>query len=227
MSNIHEYICTSAKNKQVAMVILPYHKQQRLDGSLETTRADYGGVNQRVLEHAPCSVGILVDRGFGGNTHVSARRNPVLFYYNCFGGQDDREALSNGARMSEHPGINLIVVRFILDLVAAEDIVRIDVENKDDPADSLLGEFQQKNLKNESVRYEERVIRNGEEIISMLREFSQCNLLLVGLNPEGWVGSVLNGSTSSPDLGPVGSLLVINLTRISNSSLGFGRATTS
>ncbi|KAF5175686.1 cation/H+ exchanger [Thalictrum thalictroides] len=46
---MHEDICTSAENKQVAIAILPYHKEQRLDGTLETTRADFRGVNQRVL----------------------------------------------------------------------------------------------------------------------------------------------------------------------------------
>lgn len=72
MHNVHEDICTIAERKRVAMIILPFHKHQRLDGSLETTRTEFRWVNQRVLDEAPCSIGILVDRGLGGGAHVSA-----------------------------------------------------------------------------------------------------------------------------------------------------------
>ncbi|KAI3468652.1 hypothetical protein Pfo_025315 [Paulownia fortunei] len=72
MSSMHEDICNSAVRKKVAMIILPFHKHQRLDGHLETTRAELRHVNRRVLEHAPCSVGILVDRGLGGTSHIAA-----------------------------------------------------------------------------------------------------------------------------------------------------------
>lgn len=37
MSDMHEDICTTTETKQAAMVILPFHKHQRLDGLLETT----------------------------------------------------------------------------------------------------------------------------------------------------------------------------------------------
>lgn len=47
MSSMHEDICTSAETKKVAMIILPFHKHQRLDGQLETTRAEFRNVNRR------------------------------------------------------------------------------------------------------------------------------------------------------------------------------------
>lgn len=72
MNSMHEDICTCAERKRAAIVILPFHKHQRLDGQLEITRNDFKYVNKKVLEYAPCSVGILVDRGLGGSTHVSA-----------------------------------------------------------------------------------------------------------------------------------------------------------
>ncbi|RVX04121.1 Cation/H(+) antiporter 18 [Vitis vinifera] len=62
MSNMHEDICTSAERKRAAIIILPFHKHQRFDGTLETSRSEFGVVNRKVLEHARCSVGILVDR---------------------------------------------------------------------------------------------------------------------------------------------------------------------
>ena len=56
----------------------------------------------RVLENARCSVGILVDRGFGGGTHVPASNVSYSVTVLFFGGCDDREALAYGVRMAEH-----------------------------------------------------------------------------------------------------------------------------
>lgn len=73
------------------------------------------GVNQRVLKNAPCSVAVLVDRGFGteaqtpGPTTSVAQRVCIIF----FGGPDDREALELGGRMAEHPAVKVAVIRFV------------------------------------------------------------------------------------------------------------------
>ena len=105
------------------MVILPFHKQWRVevdeDGGahkvLENVGHEWRGVNQRVLKHAPCSVAVLVDRGYGngsqtpGPTATVAQRVCILF----FGGPDDREALELGGRMAEHPAVRVTVVRFV------------------------------------------------------------------------------------------------------------------
>lgn len=36
LSSIHEDICTSAHQKRVAMILLPFHKHQRVDGAMES-----------------------------------------------------------------------------------------------------------------------------------------------------------------------------------------------
>ncbi|KAJ4868311.1 Cation/H(+) antiporter 19 [Raphanus sativus] len=72
LSSIHEDICTSAHQKRVAMILLPFHKHQRVDGAMESIGHAFHEVNKRVLQRAPCSVGILVDRGLGGTSHVVA-----------------------------------------------------------------------------------------------------------------------------------------------------------
>ena len=95
---------------------------------MEVTRNDYRWVNQRVLEHAPCSVGILVDRGLGGSTHVSARNVCSTVTVLFFGGGDDREALAYGARMAEHPGISLTVIHFIASPDTAQEVVNVKVD---------------------------------------------------------------------------------------------------
>ncbi|XP_010261447.1 PREDICTED: cation/H(+) antiporter 18 isoform X2 [Nelumbo nucifera] len=212
LSNIHEDICTSAERKRVAMVILPFHKHQRLDGAMETTRTDFRWVNQRVLDQAPCSVGILVDRGFGGTTHVSASNVSYSITVLFCGGRDDREALAYGSRMAEHPGISLTVIRLLLRLNPVEEVIEIDMNARSDDKekaidDECLAVFRQKVQKDGSIKYEERTIGDTAEIIAAVREFSRCNLFLVGRRIEDSVAAVLDRISECPELGPMGSLL--------------------
>ncbi|KAI3422993.1 uncharacterized protein J3R85_011524 [Psidium guajava] len=212
MSTIHEDICASAERKRAAIIIMPFHKHQRLDGVMETTRNDFRGVNRRVLEHAPCSVGILVDRGLGGGSHVPASNVSSAIAVLFFGGRDDREALAFGRRMAEHPGISLSVVRFVVSPEIAGELVGVDI--KDDvsshtvsmPGDEMcLSEF--KNTVTDSIKYEERRVKTPGEVIDVIKGFSRCNLFLVGRKPEGQIAAAMNTKSDTPELGPVGSLL--------------------
>lgn len=215
MNTMHEDICASAERKEAAMVILPFHMHQRLDGQLETTRRDFRHVNTRVLEHAPCSVGILVDRGLGGTAQVSASSVDSGVTVIFFGGHDDREALAYGARMAEHPGINLLVIRFTVHHDVAGEVVRVNMDESSSGElgeakstdEMFLAEFKENVVKDGSVRYEERAVRNGGEAVEAIRENSRCNLFLVGRIPEGELVASLNGKHECPELGPVGSLL--------------------
>lgn len=207
MSDMHEDICTTAESKRAAIIILPFHKHQRLDGSLETTRSDFRWVNQRVLKHAPCSVGILIDRGLGGTTQVSASNVSYTITVLFFGGRDDREALACGARMAEHPGISFIVIRFLLAADTIGNTVSVDMAGNASMDEEVLSEFKLKTSRNGSVRYEERLVRNTTETIAVIREVSRCNLLLVGRMPDGELALALSTRSDCPELGPVGSLL--------------------
>ncbi|MCO5603240.1 hypothetical protein L7F22_057388 [Adiantum nelumboides] len=93
---MHENICRSGAEKRAAMIILPFDKH--------THHEHLMNVNQKVLQQAPCSVGILVDRGIGivslSSSHAQ-QHIAVLF----FGGPDCREFLVFGLRMAEHPGL--------------------------------------------------------------------------------------------------------------------------
>ncbi|MCO5609010.1 hypothetical protein L7F22_063230 [Adiantum nelumboides] len=101
---MHENICASGAEKRAAMIILPLDKHTHLEHLMN--------VNQKVLQQAPCSVGILVDRGIGivslSSSHVQ-QHVAVLF----FGGPDCRESLAFGLRMAEHPGLKVKVIRFL------------------------------------------------------------------------------------------------------------------
>ncbi|CAM8888963.1 unnamed protein product [Rhodiola kirilowii] len=125
LSTMHEDVCHVAEEKLVSMIILPFHKLWMEGEAVDNMGHGWRAVNQRVLKNAPCSVGILVDRGFGGQAQtpgpnpVSSQRVCVLF----FGGPDDREALELGGMMSDHPTVKVTVVRFV-------NSISDDVENK-------------------------------------------------------------------------------------------------
>ncbi|CAN6718633.1 unnamed protein product [Malus baccata var. baccata] len=211
VSSMHEDICAMAERKRAAIIIVPFHKHQRLDGVLVTTRTEYRGVNQRVLEHAPCSVGIMVDRGLGGSTHVSASNVSSSIVVLFFGGGDDHEALAYGMRMAEHPGNNLTVVHFLASPELQREMVQVDInEGSNTSAGSVNEKFiaELKKVPNDSsIKYEERAVRNAAETTDLIREFNRCNLFLVGRRPEGQVAAALNIKGDCPELGPVGSLL--------------------
>lgn len=210
-SDMHEDICAAAERKRVAIIVLPFHKHQRLDGSLETTRPDYRIINTRVLEHASCSVGIFVDRSLGGSSHVAASNVSYHIVVLFFGGCDDREALSYGVRMAEHPGISLTVVHLVVDGETAKQAITIETDVNGTAEVSMdvkiLDEFRTNVAGKDSVTYEEKAVNNAGEVISTMGTYSRCNLFLVGRRPDGEVASALNGRMEYPELGPVGSLL--------------------
>lgn len=211
LSDMHEDICITAEKKNIAMIILPYHKNLRLDGSFESTRPDFHLVNRRVLEHASCSVGIFVDRGLGGTAQISASNVSFSITVLFFGGHDDREALAYGARMAEHPGVELTVIRFLVESDSSEEIVRIDTEGTPAAtlvsAEEFLAAFRTSISDDSSIKYEEKNVRNVSETITILRDYSRCSLFLVGRMPNGVVPLALRQRIDCPELGPIGGLL--------------------
>ncbi|KAH7676220.1 Cation/H+ exchanger domain-containing protein [Dioscorea alata] len=217
LHTIHEDVVTSAHQKRAALILLPFHKLQQLDGSLESIGNAYQHVNQRVLRYATCSVGILVDRGLGGTTQVSASDVSYTIAVLFFGGPDDREALAYGARMAEHPGIVLKVLRFtaqpgISSLLgcqggASEGSVSIKMEANELSLD-LASINELKNqvpaATSQSIEYQEKVVGSKQDITAGISTLSRCNLFLVGRSPRI---APLMGRVEFPELGPVGSYL--------------------
>ncbi|XP_031497606.1 cation/H(+) antiporter 19-like [Nymphaea colorata] len=207
LADIHEDICASAEQKRAAIIILPYHKHQRFDGMLEPGATGFHAVNVKVLENAPCSVGILVDRGLGGTTQVTASEVAHSIAVFFFGGPDDREALAYGIRMAEHPGISLTVVRFLVEvpLLARRGSVRIAVDADERSEDEdFLADCKGKLLSSYSIVYLEKEVTGKADILPVIKEHSRCDLILVGRSART---EALADRTDSPELGPVGSLL--------------------
>ncbi|CAK8563907.1 unnamed protein product [Lathyrus sativus] len=226
LTNIHEDICTSAHQKRVAIIILPFHKHQRLDGTMESLGHSFHVINQLVLSHAPCSVGILVDRGLGGTSQVQASDVSFNVVVVFFGGPDDNEALAYGMRIAEHPGIVLTVVKFVsppgttlsfgAKLVGvASDKSRTVVINDSEGSSNHDGNKNQdeqpwseflnaRSNNEESIKYEEKLVESKSDIEAALKELSRSNLILVGRMPPV---APLVSTSDCPELGPVGSYL--------------------
>lgn len=218
LSSIHEDICTSAHRKRAALILLPFHKHQRLDGAMESLGHTFHLVNRRALQHAPCSVGIFVDRGLGGTTQVVASEVSYSVVVPFFGGLDDCEALAYGMRMAEHPGIKLTVVKFVApkgtSLTFGSDapgVISIDLlrgNNDQVGDDAIISDFKNIASKNqESITLEERLVESSQEIAGVLKSMNKCNLFLVGrMAPTAPLMDTKSAEYCS-ELGPVGCFL--------------------
>ncbi|XP_010909726.1 cation/H(+) antiporter 19 [Elaeis guineensis] len=211
--SMHEDIVTSAEQKRAALAVLPFHKIRQFDGSMDSVGHGYQLVNQRVLRYAPCSVGILVDRGLGGSAQVCASEVSYTVAVLYFGGRDDREALAYGARMAEHPGIELTVMQFVpqpgqhfVNPSSEGSMGRATDASERLADETCITEFQAKVMgANQSVKYLEKVVGGGKaEIVAAIRAMGKFNLFLVGHAPRVMP---LTDKTDCPELGPVGSYL--------------------
>lgn len=115
LATMYEEICNGAEDLRVSIVLLPFHKHQRIDGKMESGKEGVRTTNQKVLRHATCTVAILVDRGFWlvGAPQGLGLDVPQHVAILFFGGPDDREALAYGRSMGMHPLVNLTVIRFL------------------------------------------------------------------------------------------------------------------
>ncbi|KAI4332055.1 hypothetical protein L6164_016994 [Bauhinia variegata] len=216
-SSMHEDICSLAEDKRVPFIIIPFHKQQTVDGAMEGTNPAFRIVNQNLLAHSPCSVGILVDRGLNGSNHLtmnkSSRQVAVLF----FGGPDDREALSYACRMSEHPEISLTVMRFVpgddaeeILTSEANRLLYMNVHRERMQDEEYINEFRTRTANDESICYLECVVNNGEQTVAAIRSMNSGHDLLIVGRGQDIVSPLTSGLTDwseCPELGVIGDLL--------------------
>ncbi|KAL8091225.1 hypothetical protein AgCh_040359 [Apium graveolens] len=223
-STMHEDICNVAEDKRVALIIVPFHKQQTVDGGMENLNPSFRTINQNVLINAPCSVGILVDRGLSGSTRISTNQITHHIALLFFGGPDDREALAYAWRMSTHPGINLTVMRFISANEAVDDTSRASFEENDPRVLTILTDNDKEKQLNEeclnsfksrmpndgSIIYIEKTVNNGQETVAAIRSIDNIHDLFIVGRGRGSVSPLTAGLTDwseCPELGVIGDLL--------------------
>ncbi|KAF7804561.1 Cation/H(+) antiporter 20 [Senna tora] len=209
LPTMHEDVCHIAEAKRVAMIILPFHKRWIDQGEegIENIGEGWREVNQRVLQTAPCSVAILVHRGFNRwshqlaetNTTVAAKRVCII----STGGPSDRKVLELGSRMAEHPTNRLTVVRFTED----GGLHNLQIEKELD--DVAITEFKTK--WGGSVEFIEKDGSNMKEEVLAIGKAKEYELVIVGKG-EHRLGSTMMANLDDPqlehaELGPIGDLL--------------------
>ncbi|XP_041006590.1 cation/H(+) antiporter 15-like [Juglans microcarpa x Juglans regia] len=224
---MHNDVCRVGVDKRATIVIVPFHKQWAIDGSIGSVNRAIQGMNINILDSAPCSVGILVDRGIlrGSMPFVSTGRPLYHVAVIYIGGADDAESLAYGARMAQSESVDLTVVRFLL--FGAENTKERKLET------DLIDEYRQANVGNERFVVVEEVVRDGLALSVSIKEMVDCfDLILVGRNhqpsplitalgewcecPElGIIGDML----ASPDLRCTSSVLVIQQQRMGTGKL--------
>ncbi|KAJ8899713.1 hypothetical protein K2173_019412 [Erythroxylum novogranatense] len=211
---MHEDICQVAEDKKVEMIILPFHKQWMGEGddAIENVGHGWRGVNQLVLETAPCTVAVLVDRGFGGSDigggatmTITRKRVCILF----LGGADDRGALELGSVMAEHPTVSVTVMRFLVTDQSGTTVFSNSNSFSDTPEknksekemdEAALEDFKRK--WNESVEYVEKEVRSITEEVITIGQSRGFELIVVGKG-----SCVADHQMEHSELGLIGDIL--------------------
>ncbi|KAK1360512.1 Cation/H(+) antiporter 28 [Heracleum sosnowskyi] len=218
MMNMHKDIIILGEDLIVSMIILPFHKDQDADGRLNSGNQGFRNINRKVLRNAPCSIGILVDRGFG-STRISKSSVIINIAVVFIGGNDDREALAFAERFARHPGVKLTVIRFLLDSNNETSVsTRLNKSRMLSPEheeemkldDEYFADFYGKHVAGGHVSYMEKYLVNSGQTFSTLRSLEgHYTLFIVGRG--GRVNSVLtkgmNDWEECPELGPIGDIL--------------------
>ncbi|TKY56555.1 Cation/H(+) antiporter 15 [Spatholobus suberectus] len=201
---MHDEICLQAAEKRACMLIVPFHRQWRTGGVSESAHP-IRALNRHLLRTAPCSVGILVERG---NLTSNNPLSSVSFYsvgVVFIEGPDDREALTYTMRMADHPNVKVTVIRLMEPRRKSRNLINRD------PDGDLIHKFKVDYIQIKRHDYREEVVRDSEEMISVIRSLEGCyDLILVGRRHES-ESSLFSGLTEwneYPELGSVGDMLV-------------------
>ncbi|XP_022729311.1 cation/H(+) antiporter 2-like isoform X2 [Durio zibethinus] len=217
-ATLYEDVCTGAEDRRISIIFLPFHKHQRIDGNMEIDKEGIRTTNQRVLRHAPCSLGILVDRTVTGfqQPHCSNSVQHIAILF--FGGPDDREALACSKWISSHPQVKLTLIRF---LQVSEQISRNHNQDNEvmlaEPTNGTehvidntsLVEFYNRYITSGQANYTEKHVSSGAETVTALRELRDSySLFMVGRGGQRHSSiTTLSDWEECPELGTVGDFL--------------------
>ncbi|KAK7305483.1 hypothetical protein VNO77_43389 [Canavalia gladiata] len=202
-ATMHNDVCYLALEKRTTFIIIPFHKQWIVGGTTKSSFA-FKQLNKKVLEKAPCSVGVLIDRGnqkmfWCGYMKESLYQVAVLF----FGGADDREALAYARRMLNQPNVYITLFHFS----SSTEIVG-GTERSKMLDTKILSEFRLKAFRNDRVSCKNESVMNGRDVLSVIEYMENCyDLVMVGRrHADSELMSEL-GKWKDGELGVVGEIL--------------------
>lgn len=200
---MHNDVCYMTLEKRIIFIIMPFHKKW-VSGGKPVSSFAFKHLNKNVLEKAPCSVGILVDRGSQYSWCHHYVKEPIykvaVFF---FGGADDREALALARRMSEQPHVHITLIHFS----SSTDIVAGSARSK--MLDTqILTDFRLNAFRNDRVSYQEMRVTDGRGVLSVVEDMDNVfDLVLVGRrHGDSHVMSELK-KWMDGELGAVGEIL--------------------
>ncbi|KAJ4831739.1 hypothetical protein Tsubulata_031011 [Turnera subulata] len=188
---MHEDICNLAQDKLTSLILIPFNKPSRSNGIHCVHNHKFSSIQkviQNLLKKAPCSVGILIDRGIGLATlmhdGIDYQRQQLRVVMLFCGGPDNREALAYSYRMAGCPNVNLTVIRLVPGRGAEDMIGDVkDFEMEQSIDDEYVNEFKFRTMCDSSIVYGEKVVDNAEELMKVIAnvfdDFS-FNLCIVG-----------------------------------------------
>ncbi|CAI0428996.1 unnamed protein product [Linum tenue] len=230
-ATMHEDITCLGEDKRVTLILVPFHKQADVYGRFQDENTNWRTMNKNLMATTTCSIGILVDRGLGSSSKdvTTTSRSQSSFVVIFIGGPDDREALAYGWRMAKSPNVNLTMLRLLSvdddddgdGDVHGDNIEDVTVErggatmrSKRDESeldDEYVNEFRFRTMQDESIKYVEKQVKSGDEVITMIgRVVTSCDLYILGQskNVRSSIMSGLSEWTEYDELGVLGDTLM-------------------
>ncbi|KAL7252078.1 hypothetical protein ACSBR1_013848 [Camellia fascicularis] len=207
-STMHDDICTLALEKSASLLIIPFHKSES---------AAVREVTKNVLEKAPCSVGLLIDKRIIMNWRLDSHSKIKFHVCVIFvGGPDSREALAYGIRMVEDQAIRLTVIRLIAEDEFISDLMEAKLDLK------VINELRNMNGENQDIEYREVIVKDGAETSQVLLAIdNHYDFMLVGrrLDSDSPLVTGLTDWTYVQELGIIGDILASSDMKVNASIL--------
>lgn len=182
--HMHDAVCTLARDKLVPFLIIPFHENDRIDLDGHVAKS-IQKLNTSFQARAPCTVGIVVDR----HSRLGANDSKLIFHVGIFfvGGQDDREALALGIRMSERESSRVSLFRFVvMNKKVGESKIQSKEEEEEEEVEkmldeSLVDEFKSMKFGSGNVSWYEIMVADGVQILDTIRGLEgNYDLVMVG-----------------------------------------------
>ncbi|KAF4364056.1 hypothetical protein CsatB_010083 [Cannabis sativa] len=207
---MHESVCRLAQEKFIPLIILPFQLNNRYSG----INAHLRQFNANVQAYAPCTVGILVDKGFScGMSLIHFSYHVIVIF---LGGPDDREALAYATRMSDNRmTVTVTVLRIILLRNVEEEESQEATEKSSDEAaldELVVEEFKIKNIGSLSSLWKEVTVDDVVEVMNTIRSVEgHYDLVMVGRR-RSWSAMMMGDDemmdfVENEELGLIGDML--------------------
>jgi hypothetical protein len=208
--------CRRAADAHASLLLLPCYKEQRYDGRMACRFDERRQLNHQVLACVPCSVGLLVDRPYRNSGASFQTPSSVAVF---FGGPNDREAVSFGARLAEHPTVGLTVFRFVqrstYDTVTSsnrrKDLDSVLGGEEADVDERFLWRFYENYAARETAMYVEKVVESPSDVVETLQGMAGMFSLVIvgrgGRQPVELMAGLERWAEAGGELGPAAEIL--------------------